>query len=210
MKLRPFQSLGEEIANAVSHGLGAIFGIVALILMLLKSNNANEVFGALVFGLSIIVLYTMSTLYHAFKRDTKVKRLFKRFDHISIYILIGGTFAPIFIMVVDKPMGWYLLAGQWGLIALGATLKAIHIHKYQIPHLLLYIILGWSGLALIGPLFEVSQGAFYFILAGGVAYTVGVIFYALSKVFKYSHFIWHIFVFLGTLLQFIAIYGYLL
>ena len=80
MKLRPFQSLGEEIANAVSHGLGALFGIIALILMLIKATNGTEVFGALVFGLSIIMLYTMSTLYHAFRRDTKVKRLFKRFD----------------------------------------------------------------------------------------------------------------------------------
>lgn len=210
MKLRPFQSLGEEIANAVSHGLGALFGVIALILMLIKADNANEVFGALVFGLSIIVLYTMSTLYHAFKRDSKVKRLFKRFDHISIYILIGGTFAPIFIIVVEKPLGWYLLLGQWTLIAIGATMKAIHIQKFQIPHLLLYIILGWSGLTLIGPLFDLSIMAFYFILAGGIAYTVGVIFYALSKVFKYSHFIWHIFVFLGTLFHFIAIYGYLL
>lgn len=210
MKLRPFQSLGEEIANAISHGLGALFGIVALILMLLKADNGNEVFGALVFGFSIIVLYSMSTLYHAFKWGTRVKRLFKRFDHISIYVLIGGTFAPIFIIVVEKPMGWYFLIAQWTLIAIGATMKAIHINKFQIPHLMLYIILGWSGLTLVGPLYDLSIHAFYFILAGGIAYTVGVIFYALSKVFKYSHFIWHIFVFLGTLFHFIAIYVYLL
>lgn len=210
MKLNKFQSLGEEIANAISHGVGALFGIIALILMLLKSNTELEVFGSLIFGLSIILLYMMSTLYHAFKKDSAVKRLFKRFDHISIYVLIGGTFAPIFIMIVEKPLGWYFLIAQWSLITLGIVFKAIKINKFLLQHLMLYLLLGWSGLTLVGPLYEYSNYAFYYILAGGLAYTVGVIFYALSKVFRYSHFIWHIFVFLGTLLHFIAIYVYLM
>ena len=210
MKLNKFQSLGEEIANAISHGLGAVFGIVALVLMLMKSSDGYDVFGSLIFGVSIILLYMMSTLYHAFKNDTPVKRLFKRFDHISIYVLIGGTFAPIFIMIVEKPLGWYFLIAQWSLITLGIVFKAIKINKFLVQHLMLYLLLGWSGLTLIGPLYTYSNMAFYYILAGGIAYTVGVIFYALSKVFRYSHFIWHIFVFLGTLLHFIAIYVYLM
>lgn len=210
MQLKKTQTLGEEIANAISHGIGAILGIIALVLMLLKSTNGYEVFGSLVFGLSIITLYSMSTLYHAFRNDSKVKRVFKRFDHISIYVLIGGTFAPIFIMVVDKPLGWYYLVGQWVLILLGIIFKAIKINKFKVPHLMLYLLLGWSGLSLFGPLYAFSSSAFYYILAGGIAYTIGVIFYALSRVFKYSHFVWHIFVFLGTLLHFIAIYGYLM
>ncbi|MDY0210877.1 MAG: hemolysin III family protein [Acholeplasma sp.] len=210
MQLKKTQTLGEEIANAISHGIGAGLGIIALVLMLFKANNGYEVFGSLVFGLSIIILYLMSTLYHAFKPNSKVKRVFKRFDHISIYVLIGGTFAPIFIMIVEKPLGWYYLIGQWTLIVLGIIFKAIKINKFKIPHLMLYLLLGWSGLTLFGPLYAYSSPAFYFILAGGIAYTVGVIFYVLSRVFKYSHFIWHIFVFLGTLLHFIAIYGYLM
>lgn len=210
MQLKKTQTLGEEIANAISHGIGAILGIIALVLMLLKSTNGYEVFGSLVFGLSIITLYSTSTLYHAFRNDSKVKRVFKRFDHISIYVLIGGTFAPIFIMVVDKPLGWYYLTCQWVLILLGIIFKAIKINKFKVPHLMLYLLLGWSGLSLFGPLYTFSSSAFYYILAGGIAYTIGVIFYALSRVFKYSHFVWHIFVFLGTLLHFIAIYGYLM
>lgn len=210
MKLKKHQTLGEEIANAVSHGIGALLGLTALILMLLKSTNGYQVFGSLVFGLSMVLLYTMSTLYHSFRRETVLKKIFKHFDHISIYILIGGTFAPIFIMIIEKPLGWYFLAGQWSLILLGITFKAIKIDKFQVPHLFLYLLLGWSGLTLFGPLYVYSSAAFYYILAGGVAYTVGVIFYALSKVFRYSHFIWHIFVFLGTLFHFIAIYAYLL
>ncbi|MFA7376909.1 MAG: hemolysin III family protein, partial [Acholeplasmataceae bacterium] len=99
------QSLGEEIANAISHGIGALFGIAALVLMLIKSNDGYDIFGSLVFGISMILLYTMSCLYHAFKKDTLVKRIFKRFDHISIYVLIGGTFAPLFIIAIDKPLG---------------------------------------------------------------------------------------------------------
>lgn len=210
MELRKSQTLGEEIANAVSHGLGALFGLIALILMLVKSTTLNEVFGSLVFGLSIVVLYLMSTLYHAFKNRSSVKSLFKKFDHISIYVLIGGTFAPIFIIVVDKPMGWYFLIGQWLLIALGIIFKAIKINRFKIQHLMLYLLLGWSGLTLVGQLFAHSEMAFYYILAGGIAYTVGVIFYVLSRIVKYSHFVWHIFVFLGTFLHFIAIYVYIL
>lgn len=210
MKLNKLQTLGEEIANSISHGIGALLGLIALIFMLLKSSNGYEIFGSLVFGLSMVLLYTMSTFYHAFKNETVLKKIFKHFDHISIYILIGGTFAPIFIMVVEKPLGWYFLAGQWSLILLGIIFKAIKIDRFKVPHLFLYLLLGWSGLTLFGPLYVFSSAAFYFILAGGIAYTVGVVFYALSKVFRYSHFIWHIFVFLGTLFHFIAIYGYLM
>lgn len=208
MKLLKKQSLGEEIANAVSHGVGALAGIAGIILLLIKSDSTAEIFSSIIFGLGMVMLYTMSTLYHSFRNGSTVKRVFQRLDHISIYALIGGTFAPIFILVIEKPLGWILLAVQWAFIILGIVLKAVMIHKFAWVHLILFLVIGWSGLTLIGPLYQVSSQAFNFILFGGISYTIGVIFYVFH-LFKYSHFIWHLFVFLGTLLHFIAIYSYL-
>jgi hemolysin III len=208
MGLSKRQTLGEEIANAISHGVAGLFGIAGLILLLVKSSNTAEVFSSIVFGFGMILLYLMSTLYHSFRNGSTVKNVFKRFDHIGIYLLIGGTFAPIFILVIDKPMGWILLGVQWAIIILGTIFKAIKINKFSKIHLFLFLLLGWSGFTLIGPLYDVSVPAFYLILAGGISYTIGVLFYAF-KWFKFSHFVWHLFVFIGTLLHFLAIYLYL-
>jgi hemolysin III len=202
------QTIGEEIANAISHGVSGLFGIAGMVLMLVKANNGGEVASAIIFGLGMIFLYTMSALYHAFAKDGVTKRVFKRFDHISIYVLIGATFAPIFILVVQKPMGWILLAVQWAIIILGIIFKAIKIYKFQVLHITAYLVLGWSALGLFGPLYQVSHPAFWLILAGGISYTIGVFFYA-TKYFKFSHFVWHLFVFAGTLLHFFAIYLYI-
>lgn len=208
MALSKRQSLGEEIGNAVTHGVGALLAITALILMLIKSNRMEETLSAIIFGSGMILLYTMSTLYHAFKNGSTVKRVFKRFDHLSIYVLIGSTFAPIFILVIDKPLGWFLLIGQWAIIILGIVLKAVKINKFTYVHLAMYLILGWSGVMFFGPLLTFSPMAFYLILGGGVAYTVGVLFYALH-LFKYSHFVWHFFVIFGTAFHFFAVYLFL-
>ncbi|MFH0993227.1 MAG: hemolysin III family protein [bacterium] len=209
MKLSRIQSLGEEIANSVSHIVGGAFGIAGFVLLLVKSNGWQEVLGSVFFGVGIITLYTMSALYHAFREGSVVKRVFQRFDHIAIYLLIGGTFAPIFILVIAKPFGWILLGVQWAIIAFGITFKAVKIRKFAILHLALFLLLGWSGLTLVGPLYDVSVPAFWCILAGGVAYTIGVAFYAFNW-FKFAHFIWHIFVFLGTLAHFVAVYFFLM
>ena len=168
----------------------------------------EETLSAIIFGSGMILLYTMSTLYHAFKNGSTVKRVFKRFDHLSIYVLIGSTFAPIFILVIDKPLGWFLLIGQWAIIILGIVLKAVKINKFTYVHLAMYLILGWSGVMFFGPLLTFSPMAFYLILGGGVAYTVGVLFYALH-LFKYSHFVWHFFVIFGTAFHFFAVYLFL-
>lgn len=201
------QSLGEELSNAISHGVGALLGILGLVLLLIKSTNASEYVGSAIFGSSMIILYTMSCLYHAFPPGT-TKAVFKRFDHVSIYLLIGGTFAPIFLIALPSPLKWIMLAGQWAIIITGIVLKAVRVHKFQKLHIALFLILGWSGVFFINRLFAYPH-SFWFILAGGVSYSIGVIFYALRP-FKYSHFIWHFFVIGGTVLQFFAIYLYLL
>lgn len=209
------QTIGEEIANAISHGIMGIFGIVALILLILRSNTIREYAGAILFGGSITLLYIMSTLYHALT-NKKAKSVFKRMDHISIYVLIGGTFAPALLLIPDlqtpflgpMSLGVLLLTIQWILIIIGTVFKAIWIKRFSTIHVIIYLLMGWSSLIFVGALFNYSPNAFIFVLLGGIAYSLGVIFYAFSKV-KYFHFIWHLWTALATILQFIAIYGYL-
>lgn len=217
MKLDNRQTLGEEIANAVSHGLMAIFGIVALVLLLVRSETKLEVFAAIIFGFGIVNLYTMSTLYHAIF-NPKAKSLFQRFDHLSIYILIGGTFAPALLLLpeLQRPLfgieglglGPILFIVQWILIGVGVIFKSIWIKKYAKLHVFIYLAMGWSALIFVEQLFAYQPGAFWFVFGGGVAYSLGVVFYSYPKI-KYFHFIWHLFTSLGTILQFVAIYGFL-
>jgi hemolysin III len=217
MKLTHTQTLGEEIANAISHGVMAIFGLVALILLLVKANTTTEVIAAIIFGFGMINLYTMSTIYHALFHPT-AKSVFQRFDHLSIYILIGGTFAPALLLLpeLQEPLfgisglglGPVLFIIQWILILIGVIFKSIWIKKYAKLHVFIYLAIGWSALIFAQQLLAYQAAAFWLVFAGGVAYSIGVVFYAFPKI-KYFHFIWHIFTGIGTVLQFIAIYGYL-
>lgn len=212
------QTIGEEIANAISHGLMALFGLTALILLLIRSNTPIEYLASSIFGFGIILLYTMSTIYHALHNKT-AKSVFKRFDHLSIYILIGGTFAPPLLLLPDLQEPLFGIQGmiglgpamfiiQWILIAVGVVFKSIWIKRFAKLHVFFYLAMGWSAVIFIQALFNYQPGAFWLVFFGGLAYSIGVIFYALSNI-KYFHFIWHIFTALGTILQFIAIYGYL-
>ncbi len=217
MKIDNRQTVGEEIANAISHGIMAIFGIVAMILLLIKSDSNIKVISAIIFGFGMVNLYTMSTIYHALFHKT-AKGIFQRFDHLSIYILIGATFAPSLLLLpeLQEPLfgitglglGPVLFIVQWILIAIGVVFKSIWIKKYMKLHLFLYLAMGWSALIFVKQLFAYEPGAFWFILAGGLAYSIGVIFYTQPKI-KYFHFIWHIFTAAGTILHFFMIYLYL-
>lgn len=213
------QTIGEEVSNAISHGLMALFGLVGMILLLIKSTTGLQYLASAIFGFGMINLYTMSTLYHSF-RNGPTKRLFKRFDHLSIYMLIGGTFAPFFLLlpgINQGPIfGWQgfpsfgltMFILQWLLIAVGVTFKSIWINKFGKLHTAIFLLMGWSAVTFISKLYGFSAPAFYLTLAGGVAYSIGVIFYSMSN-YKYFHFIWHIFTAIGTITQFLAIYLYL-
>lgn len=217
-KVKRIQTVGEEVANSVSHGIMALFGVVALVLMLLKSTDAWQVTSSIVFGVSMILLYLSSTLYHALS-FTGSKSVFKRFDHIGIYMLIGGTFAPIFLLLPNfrTPLfgmegmisfGLFLLIMQWLLILVGIVSKSIWVYRFQTMHIIIFLLLGWSGLYFMIDLYQYSAPTMWFILLGGISYSIGVVFYKQSEKL-YFHFIWHIFVGIGTILQFIAIYNYL-
>ncbi len=200
-------TVGEMIANAVSHGIGFFMAIAAFILMLIKAEGAGQIASSLVFGISMIILYISSTLYHCF--PMKMKRtftVFKRLDHSSIFLLIAGTYTPFLILVVNSMEGYILLGLLWVITIVGVVFKSIWIDRFKAVHLIIYILMGWSVVFVYDDFIQ-NINDFQLVLYGGISYTLGVIFYA-SR-FKYAHFIWHIFVLAGTCLHFFAVYGIL-
>ncbi len=205
----PHLSILEEIGNGVTHGVGAILAIVALVLMLIKSNNIYEYISAIVYGSSIFVMMLFSCLYHAFRFGSTVKFLFRRFDYSSIYLLIGGTFAPLFLIYLDdKTMGLILFIVQWVLIITGITFVSIYgPGRLKWLHFPLYFIMGWSGAIFIPRWISNDFNLFLYVLIGGLIYTIGMIPFVMRGK-KSAHFIWHFAVLFGCVVQFIGIYLY--
>jgi hemolysin III len=205
------QTRGEEIANAVSHGVALILGIVGipvLIVTAVRRGNAASVVSAVVFAATIVVLYLASTLYHAFPYE-RAKRVFKILDHSAIYLLIAGTYTPFTLVVLRGPWGWSLFGTVWGLAALGIVLKSVGGLRYPILSPILYIAMGWLVIIAIAPLRErLPAAGLAWLFAGGLAYTGGVAFYAADRRMKYAHFIWHLFVIAGTACHFVAVLLY--
>jgi len=200
-------SLGEMIANAISHGIGLLLAITGLILLLVRARGTAEVISCLVFGLSMIMLYTSSTFFHSF--PTKMKRVytvFQRLDHSSIFLLIAGTYTPFLILAVNNTKGYILLGLLWGITIVGIVFKSIWINRFKVLHLIIYVLMGWSAVFVYNDFIQNVDNQIL-VLIGGISYTVGVAFY-ISK-FKYSHFVWHIFVLAGTFFHFLAVYAIL-
>ena len=204
----PIRSTLEEVGNAISHGLGSLFGITALILMLVHANSGAKVASALVYGLCLTVLFTISCLYHSFRWGSRVKRVFRRFDYSSIYLLIGGTFAPIFLVFWGNTLGLWLFITQWIIIVTGVTLICVFgPSRFRKVHMILYVVIGWSGLMFLPQMIKNTPPLFWYTLSGGVIYTLGIIPFALKV--KGSHFIWHFFVLFGAIAQWLGIYQFI-
>lgn len=204
----PKRAILEEIGNAVTHGVGSIFAIIAFILMLLSADTASEYVGAFIYSFGLFVMFTMSCMYHAFPHGTAVKRLFRRFDYSSIYLLIGATFAPPLLNVVGGNFGIIFFIIQWVIIAAGVSLVGVFgPTKLRFIHIPMYVILGWSALMLMPSLIATSFPLAMWILAGGIVYTLGIIPFTMKL--KVSHFIWHFFVLAGAVVQWIGIYKYI-
>ena len=198
----------EEVGNAVVHGIGAGLAIAGFILLLLKSDTGLKVMASCFYGISLFLLMIMSTLYHAFKSGSKVKRLWRRFDYCSIYLLIGGTFAPLYLVYWGNTLGIIIFSIQWALIVLGIVMISVFgPGRFKWLHFSLYFIIGWSGLVFLPDWFHNNRPLMWMILIGGVVYTVGMIPFTKDK--KYSHFIWHFFVMIGAILHWIGIYYYI-
>lgn len=215
LKLRnlPAYSRGEEIMNMVTHIIGGVLGITALVLCLLRADTAAEIAGALVFGCTMICLYSISSIYHGLKPSTG-KKVMQVLDHCAIYCLISGTYTPILLsafLPVYPGITWGLLGAQWGLCAVAVTLTAIDLKKYRVFSMICYIGMGWSIVIFLGKCIEVmSAPGFALLLAGGIVYTIGAIIYGIGSKKPWFHCVFHIFVFFGSLLQFLSVLLYAL
>lgn len=198
-------SLGELIANAISHGVGVLIAIAMLVVLLVRSNGLNEVLASLAFGVAMIVLYLSSTLFHSFPEGMKrVSGVFRRLDHSSIFLLITGTYTPFIILVAQSTKGYILLGALWFITIVGIVFKSIWIEKYHVIHLALYVIMGWSVMLIWSDISGQLGNSLGYLLAGGISYTLGVAFYVAR--FKYAHFVWHLFVLGGTISHFVAVW----
>lgn len=209
----PKYSLGEEIMSAVTHGVGALLSIAALVLCVVFSainGSALSVVSSAIYGSTLIILYTMSTLYHSFKINN-AKRVFRIIDHCSIYLLIAGSYTPYTLLVLPKNVGIPLFIIIWSVAILGIVLNSIDLKKFKVVSLISYLILGWAIIFAFKPLIEnLAKGGLILLLAGGICYTVGCIFYGCGKKLKYMHSVFHIFVLAGSILQFFSILLYVI
>ena len=201
----PHLTILEEVGNAVTHGVGAALALVGFILLLLKSDTGMKVMASCFYGISLFFLMLMSCLYHAFKSGSTVKRLWRRFDYSSIYLLIGGTFAPLYLVYWGNILGIVLFCIDWALIVVGITMLGVFgPGRFKWLHFSLYFIIGWSGLILMPDFYKNNLPLLWMIFIGGVIYTVGMIPFLRDK--KYNHFIWHFFVLAGAILHWMGIY----
>ena len=196
----------EEQLNFITHFAGAVlclFGSVALFIKAAASADPQIMSACGIYGLSMIILYTMSGTYHAVKNEN-LKRFFRIMDHNTIFVLIAGTYTPYTLITLKGAAGWLLFSAEWLFAILGIVLNSINLEKFKVFSLVCYIAMGWAALLAIKPLIAgLSTGALVFLIAGGVAYTAGIYFYGVKR--PYYHAIWHFFVLLGTALQFVSI-----
>jgi hemolysin III len=208
------QSLGEEIANSISHGLALLAALVAapfLLVMAVRHGDTLNVIGAAIFAASMVLLYTTSMLYHALPavRARRAKRLFQVLDHSAIYLLIAGTYTPFTLGVLRGPWGWTLFGLVWAMALAGIAVKALVGMRYPRLSTLLYLGMGWVAVIAIKPMWQLMPAwGLFWLVAGGVAYTAGVAFFATDARLRYGHFVWHLFVAAGTACHVIAVLFY--
>lgn len=209
-------SFGEELANAISHGIGLAFSIIATILLLIRgieSGNPEHIVSFSIFGFGMINLYLSSTLNHSLRSGTKAKNFFHNYDQIAIYFLIAGTYTPIALVAMKGGWGWTLFGLEWGLAIAGILVKTMLPNKYErgvnIFVVLSFIMMGWMMLFFLIPLTKgLAPMGLGLIFIGGAFYTLGVIFFKLEGKLPYAHLIWHIMVLGGTVCHWLAIYNY--
>ena len=205
-------TLGEEVFNSVSHGVGALLSVIgASVIVTLAAcfGDMRCVLSSVIYGVSLVILYTMSTLYHAFPFD-KVKKVFRIFDHASIFILIAGSYTPCCLLALKgNPKGVIVAAVVWICAITGIVMNSVSLEKTEKLSLVLYVIMGWAVVFVIKDIVAaLSTPAFWLLLLGGISYTGGLVFYKLK--YKYMHSIWHLFVFTGSLLHYLCIVIYVL
>lgn len=215
----PDYTRGEEIFNMVSHIVGGGFGVIALVtcvIMAALNGNVMGVIGGAIYGATMVMLYTMSSVYHGLKPNEGYsigKKVMQILDHCTIFLLIAGTYTPIVLCTLreyNTALGWVVFGVQWGFAALGITLNAIDLKKYSVFSMICYLVMGWCIIFTGKAIFEALPRGFIWLLAGGISYTVGAVLYGIGSKIRYMHSIFHLFVVLGSILQYICILFYVM
>ncbi|PRR79694.1 hemolysin-III related [Clostridium liquoris] len=202
-----FYTKKEEIINAITHGIGAGLSIAALVILIVFSALKGTVWHVVsfsIYGATLVILYLESTLYHSITNG-KVKKLFRKFDHMSIFLLIAGTYTPFCLTILRGKLGWTIFGIVWGCTVLGVILKAFYTGKKELVSTILYIVMGWLIIIAIKPLYlSMTFKGFMFLLIGGVLYTAGTYFFSKDEI-PYNHGIWHLFVMAGSICHFFSV-----
>ena len=216
-RILPTYTKGEEIFNMTSHIVGAVLGVVATVLCIVFAAINGNVYGVVsgaIYGVTMIILYTMSSIYHGLSPKRYSKRVFQVLDHCSIFLLIAGSYTPFALCTLreDNPIiGWTIFGIIWGVAILGIVLNSIDIKKFKVFSMICYLIMGWCIIIKINLLPELlGMPGFILLLAGGISYTIGAVLYGIGKKHKYAHSIFHLFILLGSLLQFLCILLYVM
>lgn len=205
------QSVLEERLNAWSHGIGAALGIAGLVLLIvfLKQNTPYALFSVIVYGVSIVILFLASTFYHAVSGERR-KHYFRIVDHISIYLLIAGTYTPVLLITLPDSLGWVLFWVVWGIAAFGVILKLFFTGRFELFSTLLYLVMGWLIVFDFSTLADrMANNGLLLLFSGGLFYTIGIVFYAIEKI-PYNHVIWHLFVLGGAICHFFMVYFFII
>ena len=206
-----YYPLKEEILCAITHGLGALFGVYALVWMVVLSatrGNAWSVVAAAIYGASLIILYTISTLSHALTART-AKKVFRILDHATIFLLIAGTYTPVSLITLQGGWGWSIFGVQWGLATLGIVMGSIFLDRFNKISSYIYLLMGWAIIAAAYPMLQkMAPAGLIYMLGGGLFYSAGILLYRSKK--PYTHFLMHLFTLIGSLLQYLSIFQYVL
>lgn len=204
-------TIGEEIFHSITHGIGSglsIAGLTLLLVLAILFGDVYQIVSFSIFGASLVLLYLSSTLYHGFQQP-RVKHIFKIFDHVSIYLLIAGTYTPFLLIGLGGSTGWTMLFIVWGIALFGIVFKVLFIERFQVLSVVTYLLMGWLCVFVFREMVaSIPLGAIIWLAIGGLFYTVGVIFYALQKI-PYMHAVWHFFVLGGSICHFFAVLLYL-
>ena len=216
-RILPTYTKGEEVFNMVSHIVGSVVGIVAIVLCAVvaaKHHNTYGVVSGVIFGVTLLILYTMSSIYHGLNPKLKAKKVFQVIDHCSIFLLIAGSYTPFTLCTLREyngALGWTIFGIIWGIAILGITLNSIDLKKYKIFSMICYLIMGWCIIVKINVLIEMlGVAGFTLLLAGGIFYTIGAILYGVGKKKKWMHSIFHIFCVISSILHLLCILLYVL
>ena len=209
----PHYTLGEELMNSISHGVGALLGIAALVLCVVRAAPTGDpyrIVSGAIFGFTVLILYLMSCLYHALKVN-KAKRVFRVIDHCTIFLLIAGTYTPYTLVSLRDSVGWWVFGVIWATAIVGIVLNAVSLKKFSRISVALYLIMGWMIIIAYQPMAQaIPRGGMQLLVWGGVAYTLGAILYGIGSRRKYFHSIFHFFCIIGTVLHFFSIYLYVM